>query len=632
MKQFQTESKRLLELMINSIYTHKEIFLRELISNASDALDKLAFLSLTNPEVGLDRSDLRIRIAYDADARTLTIIDNGIGMTAEELEENLGVIAKSGTLAFREKLAQAETTDDSDDGATDVIGQFGVGFYSAFMVAERVTVKTKAFGADSAYEWSSSGADGYEIAPCGKLGTGTEITLFLKPDSDDESYSEYLEPFRLRALIKKYSDYIRFPIEMEFEHTHSEDGGESHTHVETEVVNSIVPIWQRPKSQVSDEDCYRFYKDKFYDSEDPAAVIRVSAEGLVSFKAMLFVPASAPYNYYTREYQPGLQLYSSGVMVMDKCADLLPECFRFVRGVVDTQDLSLNISRETLQHDRQLRVIAQNLEKRVKSELKRLMDEDFDRYLKVWNAFGLQLKYGVLGEFGSKKDLLSDLLMFRSTREKSLIGLQKYVDAMPDGQKFIYYAFGENAERLPQAEPVLDAGFDVLCLTEDTDDFVMQMLTSFAEKELRSVNSDDLGLPDSDDRKAETEKLETEFKELLDFALDSLDGSVAAVKISGKLRSAPVCLTTQGYVTLEMERYFKSLPQAERNTGSMTAERVLELNAEHPEFLALKSAFDSDREKAAVYVKLLHFQALLIAGAELGDPASYADLVGSLIA
>ncbi|MDR0819108.1 MAG: molecular chaperone HtpG [Oscillospiraceae bacterium] len=635
MKQFQTESKRLLELMINSIYTHKEIFLRELISNASDAIDKLAFQSLTNPEVGLDRSDFRIRITADKDARTLTISDNGIGMSAEELEENLGTIAKSGSLEFKQKLADvkadesAESQSASDGSPIDVIGQFGVGFYSAFMVAEKVTVQTKAFGADTAYEWTSSGADGYEIAPCGKLAAGTEITLYLKPDADDENYGEYLESYRLKNLIKKYSDYIRYPIQMDFEHTHTEENGGSHTHVETEIVNSMVPIWQRPKSEVSDEDCEQFYKDKYYESENPLSVIRVSAEGLVSFRAMLFIPAKAPYNYYTRDFQPGLQLYTSGVMVMDKCADLLPECFRFVRGIVDSQDLSLNISREMLQHDRQLRVISQNLEKRVKSELKKLMDENFDDYKKFWNAFGLQLKYGILGDFGAKKELLSDLLLFRSAKEKELIGLQKYVDAMPDGQKYIYYAFGENAEKLPQAEPVLDAGFDVLCLTEDSDEFVMQMLASFSEKELKSVNAEDLGLPDSDSKKEETEKLEAEHKELLEFVQTSLGDSVAAVKISEKLKSAPVCLSTQGYVTLEMERYFKSLPSSEG--PPMKAERVLELNAEHKEFAALKTAYGSDRDKAARYAKLLYFQSILTSGVEIDDPSQYADLISDLV-
>jgi molecular chaperone HtpG len=415
---------------------------------------------------------------------------------------------------------------------------------------------------------------------------------------------------------------------MDFEHTHTEENGESHTHIETETVNSMVPLWQRPKSEVSDEDCENFYKDKYYDSEKPCAVIRVSAEGLVSFKAMLFIPASAPYNYYTRDYEPGLQLYTSGVMVMDKCPDLLPECFRFVRGVVDSQDLSLNISREMLQHDRQLRVISQNLEKRVKSELKRLMDEDFDAYKKFWSAFGLQIKYGILGEYGSKKELLSDLLLFRSVKEKELIGLQKYVDAMPENQKYIYYAFGENAEKLPQTEPVLDAGFDVLCLTEDTDEFVMQMLASFAEKELKSVNAEDLALPDSEERKEETEKLEEEYKELLEFAKDAV-GEVAAVKISGKLKSAPVCLTTQGYVTLEMERYFKSLPNSE--SAQMKAERVLELNAEHSEFAALKSAFETDKEKAEKYAKLLYFQSLLLSGVSIDDPAQYAALIAELV-
>jgi len=622
MKQFQTESKRLLELMINSIYTHKEIFLRELISNASDAIDKLAFLSLTDSSVGLDRADFRIKVSVDKDTRTLIIEDNGIGMSEEELERNLGTIAKSGTLEFK-------TGIENKPDEIDVIGQFGVGFYSAFMVADKVDVLTRKFGEPSANLWSSSGADGYEITSADKAEAGTIITLYLKPDTDDENYSEFLESYRLRSLVKKYSDFIRYPIQMDIEHTHTEDGGESHTHIETETINSMVPIWQRPKSEVSDEDCAAFYRDKYYDSDAPLSVIRVSAEGLVSFKAMLFVPKKAPYNYYTREYEAGLQLYASGVLIMDKCADLLPECFRFVRGIVDSQDLSLNISRELLQHDRQLRVIARNLEKRVKDELLKLLNENFESYKEFWNAFGLQIKYGIIGDYGTKKDLLTDLLLFHSAKEKEFITLQHYADAMPEGQQYIYYAIGADAAKLPQCEPVLDAGYDVLCLPEDTDEFVMQMLGTFAEKQLKSVNSDDLGLPDSDEKKEESDRLESEYKDLLEFVKESLEGSVATVKISGKLKSAPVALTTQGYVTLEMERYFRSLPNNEG--AAMKAERVLELNPDNAAFNALKEAWAGNQEKAKRLSKLLYYRSLLIAGVELDSPDELASLIDAVV-
>ena len=609
-KQFKTESKRILDLMINSIYTHKEIFLRELISNASDAIDKLCYRSLTDDGVGLNREDFRITISADKDARTIVISDNGIGMTAEELESNLGVIARSGSLQFKNDMA--ESGKENED--IDIIGQFGVGFYSAFMVAQMVTVVSRAEGSDTANEWVSAGADGYSIAPCEKDSVGTEITILLKEDSDSENYGEFLEDYRLRSIIKKYSDYIRWPIVM----------GE-------ETVNSMVPIWQRSKAEATNEECIKFYKDKFHDMTDPVAVVRVNAEGAVSYRALLFIPGAAPYNYYTTAYESGLQLYTSGVMIMDKCAELLPECFRFVQGVVDSQDLSLNISREMLQHDRQLKVIATNLEKKIKSELRRLMTEEPDKYLQFYKSFGLQLKYGIVSDFGMKKDLLSDLLMYWSASSEKLNSLADYVAAMPESQKYIYYACAENtaiAAGLPQAEPVREKGFDILYMTDSVDEFAVQMLNAFNEKSFKSINDEDLGL-ESDEEKKEAETAETENRELLDFVTETLAGKIAASKISRKLKTHPVCLTTQGPVSLEMERYFNSIPAQEGQ--AVKAERVLELNASHPVFAALKSAFEIDKEKAANYARLLYAQSQLIAGLSPDDPTAFAQLVCELM-
>ena len=609
-KQFKAESKRLLGLMINSIYTHKEIFLRELISNASDAIDKLCYQSLTEGNVGLDRSDFFIQITADETARTITISDNGIGMDDKDMDANLGVIARSGSQQFKETMDK----DKAEGEDIDIIGQFGVGFYSAFMIADKVTVLSKKFGTEQAYRWESDGAEGYTITPAEKDSFGTEIVLTVKPDTEDEKYSEFLGEWRLKGLITKYSDYVRYPIKM----------GD-------ETVNSMVPIWQRTKADASDEDCAKFYKDKFYDSQDPMKIIRVSAEGAVSYKALLFVPAQAPYNYYSRDYEAGVQLYASGVLIMDKCKDLLPECFRFVRGVVDSPDLSLNISRELLQHDRQLKVIAANLEKKVKSELKKLMTDQPEEYDKFYKAFGLQLKYGILGDYGAKKELLQDLLLFYSSKEQKPVSLQDYVSAMPEEQKFIYFACGDTIARLdklPQAEPVREKGYSILYLTDEVDEFVMNMLGSYSEKELKNVTAADLGLGDE----GEKEKLEEQEKAneaLLTFMKDTLDGAVAAVKLSGKLKSAPVCLGTQGEITLEMEKYFASLPGAGEK---VKAERVLELNAAHPVFEALLRAYTGDQEKAARYTKLLYYQALLYAGAEIPDPAAFADLVCGMMA
>jgi len=631
-KQFKAESKRLLDLMINSIYTHREIFLREIISNASDAIDKLCYRSLTDESVGLAREDFLIRIDVDRDARTLTVSDNGIGMTKDELEANLGVIASSGTRKFRDAMSDAEAAED-----VDVIGQFGVGFYSAFMVADQVTVITKAFGSDEAYRWQSSGADGYTITPCEKDAVGTDVIMRIKEDADQENYSDFLESWKLKELIKKYSDYIRWPIHMtverrEWDEHGGEDGkGAYNTVTEDQVVNTMVPIWQRPKSEVSDDDCKAYYKEHFRDSADPVGVIRVNAEGLTSYRAMLFIPAKAPYDYYTREYRPGLQLYSSGVMIMDKCADLLPEHFRFVRGIVDSPDLSLNISRELLQHDRQLKIIAGNLEKKIQAELTRLKDEDRDSYLTFYEAFAPQLKYGIVGDFGVHKDQLKDLILFHSVKENRLITLAEYVNAMPEGQEKIYYACAETAKRaaaLPQAETVKAAGYDMLCLTDDVDEFVMQLLGQYNEKPFCNVTSGDLGL-ESEEEKADTEKKEEEAKELLDFVKESLPGLVESVRLSHKLKTQPVFLTTEGEVTLEMEKYFQNLPgvpEADR----IKAKRVLELNGEHPAFAALEKAFREDKPRAKRLAMVLMAQAELIAGLPLDDPAAYTELVCSL--
>ncbi len=633
-KQFKSESKRLLDLMVNSIYTHKEIFLREIVSNASDAIDKLCYIALTDDQVGLTRDDFKIEINVDKDKRTITISDNGIGMTKEELESNLGVIARSGSEQFKKSL-------DEKPEEIDIIGQFGVGFYSAFMVASAVTVLTKAYGESQAYKWVSSGSDGYTITPADKETGGTDIIIELKPDEDDENYSEYLEEHELHRIIKKYSDYIRWPIIMDVTKSRQvetdevdDQGNKKKTwedYTEKETVNSRIPLWQRMKSEVSDEECIQFYKEKFYDMEDPVAVIRVSAEGAVSYKALLFIPAKAPYDYYTREYKAGLQLYTSGVMIMEHCADLMPEHFRFVRGVVDSPDLSLNISRELLQHDRQLKIIANNLEKKIKSELKKLLENDFDKYVTFWGSFGLQLKYGILNGYGMNRDLLSDLILFYSSTAEKLVPLADYVKNMKEDQQYIYYACGDsvtNLAKLPQAEPLREKGYEILYLTEDVDEFVVKTLMRFDEKEFKSVNDEDLGLETEEEKKA-TEELEAEYKDVLDFVRDGLGGKIAAAKLSHKLKSAPVCLTTQGGVSLEMERYFAQLQGGSGEAPK--AERVLELNASHPVFQTLKTTMLTDPDKAKKYAELLYGQSQLVAGVPLDDPAQFAELVSELM-
>ena len=634
-KQFKTESKRILDMMINSIYTHKEIFLREIISNASDAIDKLCYLSLTDEGVGMSRSDFRIRVKADRDGRTITVSDNGIGMTKDEMESNLGVIARSGSFQFKNDMAGG-----AEKGADiDIIGQFGVGFYSAFMVSDKVTVVSKKYGEETACRWESSGADGYTVTDCEKEGVGTDVVMHLKADTDDENYSEYLQPWKLQELVKKYSDYVRWPIVMDVERYEEQETGETDEDgkpkkefvsvTEEKTVNTMVPIWQRSKADVSDDDCKAFYKEKFHDGEDPLAVVRVNAEGTVSYKAMLFIPGRAPYDYYTRDYQPGLQLYSSGVMIMDKCADLLPDCFRFVRGVVDSPDLSLNISREILQHDRQLKVIAGNIEKKIKAELLKLM-EDKDSYAKFWKAFGTQIKYGVVGDYGMKKDFLEDLLVFPNSFGDGLMSLKEYKDQMPESQKVIYYAAADTRERaaaLPQTEQVRDAGFGLFYMTDDVDEFVVQILGSYQEKKFCNVSADDLQL-ETDLQKADTERKAEENKDLLAFVKETLGDEVTDVRLSHKLKSHPVCLTTEGEITLEVEKYFRSLPGA--NTQNLKAQKVLELNGEHPAFAALQKAFAEDRDRAASLSRILLAQAKLIADIPLDDPSAYAELVCGL--
>lgn len=634
-KQFKAESKRLMDLMINSIYTHKEIFLREIISNASDAIDKLAYLSLTDDTVATKRSDLRITVTPDKAARTLTVSDNGIGMTAAELEQNLGTIAKSGSLQFKADM-------EGDKDKSDIIGQFGVGFYSAFMVADQVTVITRRHGEDAAHCWKSSGADGYTISECEKDAPGTDVVMRLKPDTEDEQYGEYLETGRLQALIKKYSDYIRHPIRMEVEDYRQkdkpEDAGDDYqpeweTVVEEKTINSMVPLWQRPRSKVTQEEYDSFYREKFGDWQPPLATVSTSSEGAVTFKALLFVPSATPYDFYTREYEKGLQLYSSGVLIMDKCADLLPDCFRFVKGVADSPDFSLNISRELLQHDRQLKIIAAALEKKIKNELVKLMKDDREKYEKFWAAFGRQLKYSVTEGYGAKKDLLQDLLLFTTSKEGGLSSLSEYVERMGEGQEFIYYVSAdtkEQAARLPQVERIADEGWEILYLTEEVDEFVMQALQEVSGKKLKSVSDPD-ALPETDEEKAEQEKQAEDAKGVLDFVKETLGDKIKEARVSKILKSAPVCMTAGGPLSLEMEKYFAKM-DGSSPMGPMKAEHVLELNPASAPFAALKAALEAeDRDRAAKYVQVLYHQALLIAGLPIEDPAAYTELVCSLM-
>ena len=632
-KQFKTESKRILDLMVNSIYTHKEIFLREIISNASDAIDKMNFKAMTDESLGLSKKDFRIDVVIDKDARTITVKDNGIGMTQDEMEKNLGVIAHSGSLDFKNENGDKK-------GADSIIGQFGVGFYSAFMVSDKVTVVSRPVGSDVAYRWESSGADGYSITECEKDNYGTDVIMHIKPDEKDEEYSEFLESYRIQELITMYSDYVRWPIHMmveegEWKETGEKDekGNPKREYVTKEVdkvINSMVPIWQKNKKSATDEKCKEFYKTKFHDFEDPISVIRVNAEGLVSYKAMLFIPKRAPYDFYSRDYEPGLQLYSNGVLIMDKCADLLPFCFRFVKGVVDSQDFSLNISREVLQHDSQLKAIGENLKKKVKAELLRIMKDEPETYREFYKSFGRQLKYGVVEDYGRNREFLQDLLMFTSSEKDELISLDQYVDAMPEGQSNIYYVTGESvqqAKNMPQTEQVRDKGYDILVLTEDVDEFVMKTLAEYREKRMCNVTSDDLGL-ETEEEKKDAEQKEEEYKGLLDFAKEALDGKVSSVRISHKLKNHAVLLTSEGHITLEMEKYFAEMPGSEDE--KMKAQRVLELNASHPAFNALNDAFLNDKEKAKDLIKIMYAQASIMAGLPLDDAVGYSDLVFKL--
>ena len=631
-KQFKAESQRLMDLMINSIYTHKEIFLREIISNASDAIDKLAYRALTDEKVGLNREDFKIVVVPDKEARTLTVADNGIGMTQEEMENNLGTIAKSGSLQFKKE------TENADDAELDIIGQFGVGFYSAFMVADKVTVISKAYGGETAWKWESEGVDGYTIEPCQKDTVGTDVIMSIKANTEEENYDEYLAPYSLSNLIKKYSDYIRYPIRMEMEHSRQkpkpEDAGEDYKPEyeqvkEWETINSMVPIWQRPKSQVTKEEYNDFYKSKFGDWQDPILSIHVAAEGNFEYKALLYVPGQVPMNYFSTDFKKGLQLYSSGVMIMDKCPDLLPDHFSFVQGIVDTPDVSLNISREMLQHDRQLKVIANNIEKKINSELVKLMKDDREKYQQFWTAFGMQFKYALMNAYGQNRDTIRDLLLFWSSKENKLTSLKEYVDRMPESQEKIYYVCAdsvEHASKMPQAERVLKAGYEVLYLTVDEDEIVLQMLENAYDKPFVSVASED-ALPVTDAEKASVEQAEKDHKALLDFAQETLKGEVSKVRISKILQSGAVCLTAEGPVSLEMEKYFRKM----RRDFPMSAQRVLELNPDAPAFQALCKAYEEDKEKAAAYVEVLYNQALIIADLPLPDPARYAELVCGLM-
>lgn len=614
-KKFKAESKRLLDMMINSIYTQKEIFLRELISNASDAIDKIYYKALTDDSLTFDQDNYYIKVTADKEARTLTVTDTGIGMTKDELEQHLGTIAKSGSLAFKQE-------NDSKDGH-DIIGQFGVGFYAAFMVADKVTVKSKALGSDEAYVWESEGAAGYTIAPCDKETVGTEITLKIKENTEDESYDEFLENYRIKAIVKKYSDFIRYPIKMEETVNKPKEGSENEFEEvqEEQTVNSMVPIWRKNKSELTDEDYEAFYAEKHYGFDKPLTHVHISVDGAVRYNSILFIPENMPFDYYTKEFEKGLELYSNGVLIMNKCADLLPDHFSFVKGMVDSEDLSLNISREMLQHDRQLKLIAKNINKKIKAELKSLLKNKREKYESFYESFGRQLKFGVYNDFGANKDVLKDLLLFYSSKEKKLVTLDEYVSRMPEDQKYIYYASGDSYERiekLPQTEMVADKGYEILYFTEDIDEFAIKMLTSYEEKEFKSVSSADLGI-DSDEDEKQTEAEENEYKDLFESMKEILADKVKNVRASKRLKSHPVCFATDGEVTIEMEKVLNAMPDSQQ----VKAEKVLEINPNHEVFETLKNAQGQDREKLALYTNLLYNQALLIEGLPIHDPVEF---------
>lgn len=629
-KQFKAESKRLLDMMINSIYTHKEIFLRELISNASDAIDKLYFKSLTDDKVGLNKDDFAISITADKDTGILTISDNGIGMTEEELENNLGIIANSGSFKFKN---ENEKNDD-----VDIIGQFGVGFYSAFMVAKEVEVISKAYGSDKAYCWRSTGVEGYTIEECDKASVGTEIRLTLKEDTENECYDEYLESHTIKELVKKYSDYIRFPIRMDIEKSRRKpDAAEDdysdaayEKYIENETLNSMVPLWRKNKNELKAEDYNAFYKEKYFDYTDPLKYVHSKVEGNVTYDSLLFIPSQAPYNFFSKDYEKGLQLYSSGVLIMDKCADLLPDYFSFVKGLVDSADLSLNISREMLQHDHQLKLIAKSIEKTIKNELKKLLNNSREDYEKFWKAFGIQLKFGVYDNYGRDKDAVEDLLMFVSSAEKKLVTLDEYVSRMKEDQKYIYYAAGESVEKLealPQTELLRDKGYEILYLTDNVDEFAVKVLMRHGEKTFKSVSEGDLGI-DTEEEKEETKKLSEDNKDMLTGITEALGGKIKEAKISDKLKSHPVCISSTGQISLEMERVLNQNPQNEK----VTSEKVLEINPNHKIFTAMQKMYSSDKEKFNSYASILYDQALLIEGLPIEDPIAFSNKICALMA
>lgn len=615
-KQFQAESKRLLEMMIHSIYSQKEIFLRELISNASDAIDKIYYKALTDDQLTFDKDSYYIKIVADKEKRQLKILDTGIGMTKEELENNLGVIAKSGSLAFKNE-------NEIKDGY-DIIGQFGVGFYSAFMVADQVTVISRALGSEEAYKWESSGTDGYTIEPWQKETVGTEIILHLKENTEEEAYDEYLETYRLREIIKKYSDFIRYPIKMDVavQKPKQENEEEFEEVIEEQTINSMVPIWRKNKSELTEEDYEQFYQEKRYGFDKPLKHIHIKVDGSVRYNAILFIPENIPFDYYTQEYEKGLELYSNGVLIMEKSPELLPDYFSFVKGMVDSEDLSLNISREMLQHDRQLQIIAKNIHTKIKNQLKSLLKNEREKYETFYQAFGRQLKYGIYSDFGSHKEDLQDLIMFYSSKEKKLVTLEEYVSRMPEDQKYIYYAVGESydrIEKLPQLEAVLDKGYEVLYFTDDIDEFAIKMLMTYQEKEFKSVSSGDLGIEEENGTEKE-EKIE-ENKDIFEFMKQALDGKVKDVRASKRLKTHPVCLSADGDVTIEMEKILKQMPTNE----NIQADKVLEINVDHDVFQSLKQAFENDKEKLTLYTNLLYNQALLIEGLTVQDPVEFSN-------
>ena len=626
-KQFKTESKKLLDMMVNSIYTHKEIFLRELISNASDAIDKLYFRSLTDDSITLLQSDYEIRITVDKDARLLTISDNGCGMGKDELENNLGTIAKSGSFDFK------NNPENANGEHIDIIGQFGVGFYSAFMVADKIVVDSRAYGADVAYRWQSSGADGYTIAECSKENAGTVITLHIKEDTEDEKYSDYLEQYTLKSLVKKYSDYIRYPIRMMTEQSRLKEGSESEyeTVTQDETLNSMVPIWKRASGKVEDEEYTRFYQEKFFDFEAPLRVIKQKAEGTSNFEALMFIPARAPFDFYSKDYEKGLQLYSSGVLIMDRCKDLLPDYFSFVKGLVDSSDLSLNISREMLQQDRQLRIIAKAIEKKITNELSKMLENDREKYEQFFAVFGSQLKWGMYADYGKSKDALKDLVLFKSSADEKYITLKEYVARMKDGQDAIYYASGESTSRIaliPQVESVVAHGYEVLYLTEDIDEFALQMLSSYDEKSFVNVCNETLDL--SNEEEKESLRKETESAaDMFAFIKESLGDAVSRVQFTNTLQEHAVCLSNEGALSVGMEKVLSRMPGAE--AGMLKAEIVLEINVNHPIAQKLKALFADDKEKLAVYSKILLAQARLINGITIDNPAEISDLVCNLM-